>query len=78
MYSIPLTESRIHLIDKQAHLKDRTRPTPLKCKNEYLVLALGEETAVKELVGCIVWEFRRLKNPRCRDMSARGYALHSV
>ena len=26
----------------------------------------------------IVWAFRRLKKPRCRVMSARGYALHSV
>ena len=24
------------------------------------------------------WTFRRLKKPRCREMSARGYALHSV
>ena len=26
----------------------------------------------------IVWAFRRLKKPRSREMSARGYALHSV
>ena len=40
----------------------RARPTPLKCKNEYLVLALGEET-VQALVGSIVSTipFRRLK-----------------
>ena len=25
-----------------------------------------------------VWAFHRLKKPRCREMSARGYALHSV
>ena len=36
----------------------RARPTPLKCKNEYLVLALGEETAVQAVVGSIVWAFR--------------------
>ena len=30
------------------------------------------------VVGSIVWTFRRLKKPRCREMSARGYALHSV
>ena len=54
------------------------RPTPLKCKNEYPMLALGEETAVQALVGSIVWAFRRLKKPRIREMSARGYALHSV
>ena len=29
----------------------RARPTPLSCKNEYLVLALGEETAVQAVVG---------------------------
>ena len=28
--------------------------TPLKCKNEYLVLALGEETAVQAVVGSII------------------------
>ena len=54
------------------------RPTPLKCKIEYLVLALGEETAVQAVVGSIVWTFRRLKKPWIREMSARGYALHSV
>ena len=41
-------------------------------------LALGEETTVHAVVGSIVWAFRRLKKPRCREMSARGYALHSV
>ena len=56
----------------------RARPTPLKCKNEYLVLALVEETAVQAVVGSIVWAFRRLKKPRCREMSAWGYALYSV
>ena len=38
----------------------------------------GEETAVQAVVGSIVWAFRRLKKPRCREISARGYALHSV
>ena len=36
------------------------------------------KTFRRTVVGSIVWEFRRLKNPRCREMSARGYALHSV
>ena len=31
----------------------RTRPSPLNFKNEYLVLALGEETAVHAAVGSI-------------------------
>ena len=56
----------------------RARPTPLKCKNEYPVLALVEETVVQTVVGSIVWAFRRLKKPRYREMSARGYALYSV
>ena len=42
---------------------------------EYLVLQLGEETAVQSVVGSIVWAFRRLKKPRSREMSTRGYAL---
>ena len=48
------------------------------CKIEYLVLALGEETAVQAVVGPIVWAFRRLKKPRNQEISARGAALHSV
>ena len=56
----------------------RARLTPLKCENEYMVLALVEETAVQAVVGSIVWAFRRLKKPRSREKSARGYALHSV
>ena len=51
---------------------------PFKCKNEYLVLTLGEETAVQALVGSIVWAFGRLEKLRIWEMSARGYALHSV
>ena len=42
------------------------------------MLALGEETAAQAVVGSIVWAFRRLEEPRCREMSARGYALYSV
>ena len=56
----------------------RARPTPLKCKNEYPMLPLREETAVQAVVASIVWAFRRFKTPRSREMSARGYALHSV
>ena len=33
---------------------------------------------VQAVVGSIVWAFRRLKKPRSREMSVRGYALHSV
>ena len=51
----------------------RARPTSLKSKNEYLVLPLGEETAVQAVVGFIVWAFRRLKKPRRREMSAPNF-----
>ena len=54
------------------------RLTPLKSESEYLVLALGEATAVQVVVGFVVWAFRRLKKPRSREMGARGYALDSV
>ena len=53
----------------------RARPSPLNCKNDYLVIALQEETAAQAVVGSIVWAFRRLKKPRCREMSARSYVL---
>ena len=56
----------------------RARLTPLKCKIEYLVLALRKETAVQTGVGTIVWAFRRLRKSRSREMSARGYAHPSV
>ena len=67
-----------HWAEPSLQFAHRARPTPLKCKNEYSVLALGEETAVQAVVGSIVWAFRRLNKPRCREMSARGYALYSV
>ena len=41
----------------------------------YLVLALGEKTAAKSVVGSIVWALRGLKKP---ELSASGYALYSV
>ena len=34
--------------------------------------------SVQAVVGSIVWAFPRLKKPRCREMSAGGYALYSV
>ena len=40
------------------------RPSGLNCKNEYLELALGEETAVQAVVGSIIWEYRRLFNAK--------------
>ena len=64
--------------DSRTLTTTRARPTPLKCKNDYPVLPLGEETAVQAVVSSIVWAFRRLKKPRSREMSARSYALHSV
>ena len=49
----------------------RARPSPLRCKNEYMVFTLRNGTAAQVVVGSIVWAFRRFKKPRCR-----GYALH--
>ena len=56
----------------------RGRPSPLNCKNESMVITLEEETAAQTVVGSIVWALRKLRKPRCREMSARSYALHSV
>ena len=42
------------------------------------MFASAEKTAAKAVVGSIVWAFRRLKKPKSGEMSARGYALHSV
>ena len=68
------------LIGPRPHHCSPVGRTPLhsKCKNLYLVLALGEGTTVQTVVGSIVLAFRRLKKPRCREMSARDYSLHSV
>ena len=43
-----------------------------------LALALGEGTAVQAVIGSNIWAFRRLKKTKIREMSARGYAIHSV
>ena len=51
------------------------RPTPLKGENEYVVLALREETAVQAAVGSIVWALRHLGS---KSQSVGRYALHSV
>ena len=56
----------------------RARPTPLKCKYEYPVLALGKEAAVQAVVGSVSGRFVGSKKPRIQEKSAHGYALHSV
>ena len=61
-----------------ASLEWRARPSPLICKNEYLVYALVEGTAIQAIVGTIVWAFHRLKSQRSRKKSDRPHALHSV
>ena len=66
---------RIHWADPSLLFAHRARPSEFNCENLYLVLALGAETAV---VGSVVSAFRRLKKPRSRQMSARGYALPSL
>ena len=52
----------------------RASPSQLNCKNEYLVFVNGAETAAQTIVSYIDWAFRRIKKPRRREMSARGYA----
>ena len=64
---------KAHWAESSPLFAHRARPNPLNY--EYLVLAIGKETAVQAVVGSIVWAFRRLKKPRSQ-MSARGYALH--
>ena len=76
--SVAQFAGNVHWAEPSPLFAHRARPTPLKCKNEYMVLALGEETAVQAVVGSIVWAFRRLKKAASWEMSARGYALHSV
>ena len=66
------------LIRSSSHNCSPIRRAPLECKNEYLVLVLGEETEAQAVVGSIVWAFRWLKEPSNQEMSARGFALHSV
>ena len=43
-----------HWIEPSPLFAHTARPTPLKCKNEHLVLALEEETAIQAVVGSIV------------------------
>ena len=67
-----------HWAEPSPRFAHRARPTPLKCKNEYPVLPLGEETAVQAVVGSIVWAFRRLKKPRCREMMSPTFLPLSI
>ena len=51
--------------------------SPLNCKNEYMVLALAEQTAAQAVVGSIVWAFHRLKKQgfgRCAPAATRVVA----
>ena len=67
-----------HLAEPSPLFAHKARRTPLKCKNVYLVLALGEETAVQAVVGSTVWAFRRLRKAKVSGMSAGSDALYSV
>ena len=51
----------------------KARSSPLKFRIEYLVLALGKETAAHTVVGTVVSS----QMPTSREMRARGYALHA-
>ena len=48
------------------------------CTHFFSSFQFESSRAVQAVVGSIVWAFRSLKNPKSREMSARGYALHSV
>ena len=63
------------IINNKVQNPKRTRPNPLKYKKVYLMRALGEETAIKAVVGSIV-AFCRLKN--AEESGACGYAIHNV
>ena len=76
--SVAQFAGNIHWAEPSPLFAHRARPSPLNCKNEYPVLPRGEETAAQTVVGSIGRAFRRLKNPRFREMSVRGYALYSV
>ena len=67
-----------HWAEPSPMLAHRARPSPLNCENEYVLLALVEETTVQEVVGSIVWTFRTLKKPVSREMNDRGYALQRM
>ena len=41
-----------------------TRPSLFNCKNEYLVLALGKESAIQAVVWPIVWAFRKARKAK--------------
>ena len=59
-----------------AERRTRDRQVPgskLACAIWFLLLPT---TAVQAVVGSIVWAFRRPNKQRCREMSARGYALY--
>ena len=56
----------------------RARNSLSNCKNEYLVFALVRKLQLGAVVGSIVWTFRKLKKPRCRERNAHDYVLHGV
>ena len=49
----------------------KARPSSPYCKNEYLGLALGEETAAQAVVGSIVWASGKLKKTKGRYRTIR-------
>ena len=55
-----------------------TRTGSIESDNRLNEFFTGSFIGVQSVVGSIVWAIRRLKNPRFREMSARGYALRSV
>ena len=74
---VPQFAGNAHWAEPSPPLAYRARPLHSSVKRSTWCFH-WEETAIRAVVGSIVWAFRRLKKPRCREMSARGYELHSV
>ena len=69
----PLGRALITVQSRFYNLGWGASPSPLDCKNEYVVFALGEGTAAR----WSVLSSRRF-GPGSSEMSARSYSLHSV
>ena len=69
--SSPPRSSRESLSDER--LKIRIDFSLLKLIINIVLFQSALSSGAQAVVGSIVWAFRRLKKPRCREMSARGY-----
>ena len=80
-YHIDLERTARHWDSVIGHiqcLQTYNQTTP-SLKPDHVLYIWGYEMKTSPLqaeVVSVVWAFRRLKEPRFREMSARGYALH--